>query len=173
MRKRLTKARSASLLTAGPAPRLMRSATAPQIRKLSAVTGRRKKMCEKEENLLKAYEAARALLGPRSIELPPQAQAPEDDVMRREEERLVAKKGFLERKIDKVRRLTVAMTARKQLRIKEQDRVLFNVRCGLELMTELAKGATPRGPKRHDQDSYPKHIPAFIKMINDAKLSIL
>lgn len=131
-------------------------------------------MCEKEENLHKAYEAARALLGPRSVDLPPQARPEtpsEHDVMRREEERLVAKKGILERKIDKVRRLTVAMTARKQRRIKEQDRVLFNVRCGLELMVELAKGMTP--PKRRDEDSYPKHIPAFIKMINDAKLSII
>lgn len=171
-----------------------------QTRSTGSLRGQKKVICEREKALYEAFKAACALLGPRSAELhapservaerkffveKPLAEDPideEEKVMLAKERELENKVRRLESQLENIQRQTRMTERQKDLEIKDRDRVLFNARCGLELMTELADDARrvemakmrARAQKMEKRRlDRPKKAPEFIQMINDVSVDHL
>lgn len=188
-RARLRKAKSAASLIEKPPLRQSNSsldcrrqvASTRLVKVKSAKTQKRNN--ERDAALLKAYQAACVLLGPRSIELhlpkdlvrkavvPEVLEEPsEEEKMRGQERALIQKIEQLEGDIDRVQKMTRRIEEQKSKHIRELDRVLFNTRCGMEIMLELAKSARMKACARALQQRNEKRkeqTPEFIKMLNE------
>lgn len=131
-------------------------------------------MCDKERALIQAYKAAAELLGAAEGDLSLTPVVPKNQVSEehglRIEHALEARIKVMQRQLALVREKTKKVNEDKKKRILALDRMLFNARCGMELMQDLARTARRETCARAVEFMEMRlkaQTPSLVRMIND------